>query len=70
MVNWLRAQGWYWSLYYRHGIQWRWLPEPEARRWNVMILEGMEPPDPLPGYKQRIVRIPKHVEQLFSGSHS
>ena len=59
-MKWL--QDLHWSLYYESG--WRWLSKPEPREWNVLLIDGMEPPLPRPGYEQRIVRLPSDMAAL------
>ena len=55
MKKWLKAQNWYWSLYYEHGLDWFWTPLPRA--WRVLVLPGEEPPFARMGWKQEITYV-------------
>lgn len=54
MIDWLRDL--HWELYFEQG--WQFLPKPPLRPWRVLLLPGMEPPEPRPGFEQRIIRMP------------
>lgn len=58
MLRWLKAQDWYWRLYYEWEIVPGCMPMPDCREWNVLLLPGMEPPFPMRGYAVRIHRAP------------
>lgn len=66
MISWLRDL--HWSLYYEHGI--RWLSKPPKREWHVLLLPGMEPPPPQPGYTQVVTKVPERIAGLMGGQQT
>jgi hypothetical protein len=59
MIEWLKAQDWYWRLYYDWEIIPGWMPLPNCRDWNVLIVDDMEPPLPRRGYAMHAHRLPE-----------
>jgi hypothetical protein len=64
MMSWLKDL--HWSLYYEHGI--RWVSKPPKREWRILLLPGMEPPPPQPGYTQVVTKLPEQMAGLMGGS--
>lgn len=64
MKSWLEDL--HWSLYYEHGIHW--LSKPPTREWRVLLLPGMEPPTPQPGYTQVVTQLTEQQVALMGGS--